>query len=158
MKLLVFVAVFAIFLAFSEAKRCRSGEDCKEDECCIVKGFIFLRRGECQKLAQKGERCSEEEDTEGFLDQKYRNHCPCAGGLSCEPTEVKDLPFGITLKYDERCVGDVTVPTPTEPEPEPETEEPKTEEPEPEPETEEPEPEPETEEPEPEPEDPEPEQ
>ncbi|GBO40393.1 hypothetical protein AVEN_203305-1, partial [Araneus ventricosus] len=91
------------------------------------------------------EHCSEEEEAHGFFDVKYHQHCPCAAGLSCEPTEIKEIPFIGTIKIDERCVGDGSHTTPAEPEPETEEPEPETEEPEPEPETEEPEPEPETE-------------
>ncbi|CAL1263270.1 unnamed protein product [Larinioides sclopetarius] len=141
MKLLLAAAVLTIFLAISEAKRCRSSEECSEDECCVAKGIFGFRKGECRKLAQNGEECSEKEDAVGFLDEQYIHHCPCASGLSCEPSEVKDLPFIGTIKIDERCVGDSSHTTPAEPEPETEEPEPETEEPEPEPETEEPEPE-----------------
>ncbi|GIY61978.1 uncharacterized protein CDAR_78741 [Caerostris darwini] len=146
MKVIVFCVVLVAFLAISEARtRCHDNDDCEDDECCIAKGVFGIRKGVCRKLAEKktdkciDESCSEEEETYGFFDHKYVDHCPCASGLSCEPTEVKDLPFIGTIKIDERCVeGEQT--TPAEPEPETETE------PEPEPETEpEPEPEPETE-------------
>ncbi|CAL1263272.1 unnamed protein product [Larinioides sclopetarius] len=145
MKLLLFAAVLTIFFAIGEAKRCRSGDECAEDECCVARGIFSFRRGDCKKLAQIGEYCSEEQEVHGFFDVNYHHHCPCAAGLSCEPTETKELPFVGTIKFEERCVGDGSHTTPSEPEPE-------TEEPEPEPETAEPEPEPETEEPEPEPE------
>ncbi|GIX99867.1 uncharacterized protein CEXT_164411 [Caerostris extrusa] len=148
MKVLVFCVVLVAFLAIGEARtRCHDNDDCEEDECCIAKGVFGIRKGVCTRLAEKDESCSEEEETYGFFDHKYVDYCPCASGLSCEPSEVKELPFIGTIKIDERCV-DVEQTTPAEPEPETETEpEPETEtEPEPEPETEpEPEPEPETE-------------
>ncbi|GIY61979.1 uncharacterized protein CDAR_78751 [Caerostris darwini] len=164
MKVIVFCVVLVAFLAIVEArKKCRSNEECDEDECCIARRILGFLKGNCKKLAAKGESCSEEDESLGFLDHKYVEHCPCVSGLSCEPTEIKSLPFIGTVRIDERCVeGEQTTPTEpkpetqtepepvtqTEPEPQTQTEpEPKTEtEPEPEPETKtEPEPEPKTE-------------
>ncbi|GFT86084.1 uncharacterized protein TNCV_3256991 [Trichonephila clavipes] len=124
MKVLVVALVLVACLALGEAKRCRSSEDCDDNECCVARGIFGFRRGSCKKLAQKDEACSEKEDVVSFLDEQYLGHCPCVDGLSCEPTEVKDLPFIGTVKIDERCVEGGSQTTPAEPEPEPETEAP----------------------------------
>ncbi|CAL1263273.1 unnamed protein product [Larinioides sclopetarius] len=113
MKVLLAAGFLTVFVALGAAERCRSSDDCKADECCISKGFIIFRRGECVKLAQKGEKCSEEHEAHGFFDQQYEHHCPCASGLTCEPTESKDTFFG-TIKINPRCVGDLAHTTPAE--------------------------------------------
>ncbi|GFY58143.1 uncharacterized protein TNIN_406861 [Trichonephila inaurata madagascariensis] len=122
MKVLVVALVLVACLALGESKRCKTSEDCAADECCVARGVFIFRRGNCKKLAQKEEACSTEEDTLPFMDEQYIGHCPCVAGLSCEPTEIKDLPFIGTVKIDERCVEGDSQTTPAEPEPEPEPE------------------------------------
>ncbi|GBM61951.1 hypothetical protein AVEN_60809-1 [Araneus ventricosus] len=113
MKFLLVACLLTVFLALGAAEKCRSSDDCEADECCISKRFLIFSRGECVKLAQRGEKCSEEHEAHGFFDQQYEHHCPCASGLTCEPTESRDTWFG-TIKVNPRCVGDLAHTTPAE--------------------------------------------
>ncbi|GBM61952.1 hypothetical protein AVEN_60810-1 [Araneus ventricosus] len=127
MRFLVLGVIIAVFLAVVEAKRCRSAQDCADDECCIAKSFLSFRKGNCEKLAQKGDSCSEDDEGIGPNNEQYIGHCPCDLGLSCQPTQVKDLPFIGTVRYDERCVEEgarTTVAKPETETPEPETDAP----------------------------------
>ncbi|KAF8794951.1 hypothetical protein HNY73_002859 [Argiope bruennichi] len=116
MRLLILWLLIVVSLASAKNKRCNSSEDCEDDECCIAKSFLLYRKGDCRKLAQKGDSCSEDDESIGFLHEQYIGHCPCDLGLSCQPTQVKDLPFIGTVRYDEKCVEDVSTTTATEPE------------------------------------------
>ncbi|GIX99869.1 hypothetical protein CEXT_164421 [Caerostris extrusa] len=117
---------------------------------------LILRNNDYREILRYvGESCSEEDESVGFFDHKYVDHCPCVSGLSCEPTEIKAClsskgKYGFfivigTVRIDERCVeGEQT--TPTEPKPETQTEPEPVTQTEPEPKTEtEPEPKTETE-------------
>ncbi|GFU30760.1 hypothetical protein NPIL_111201 [Nephila pilipes] len=55
MKVLAVTLMLLACLALGEAKRCRSAQDCDDDECCVARGIFGIRHGRCQKLAKKGE-------------------------------------------------------------------------------------------------------
>ncbi|XP_055931454.1 venom protein 164-like [Argiope bruennichi] len=109
MKLLLAAALFTVFLVAGEAGRCRSQDECKSDECCVSRGVLFYRRGECEPLGQKGQKCSENLDARG---ERYVYHCPCAAGLACE-LETKNTWFG-TVKVNPKCVEDIAHTTPAQ--------------------------------------------
>ncbi|XP_015928445.1 U1-hexatoxin-Iw1c [Parasteatoda tepidariorum] len=128
MKIFCIALCLAVFLAV-EGKRCSGPDDCEADQCCIARSILGFVKGDCKKLASKGDRCSVEDDRLPFHGEKYILFCPCGNGLSCEPTEVKDIPFIGTIRLDERCTEGVTTAPPPEastkpeePEPEPDTE------------------------------------
>ncbi|GIY61981.1 hypothetical protein CDAR_78771 [Caerostris darwini] len=102
MKVLVFCAAFIASLALGDERPCGSSDDCGADECC-------LSRGVCSKLRQKGERCM---TIQVMIDEKYMILCPCASGLSCQPT----LTVGtIRILRGRQCLEEGSTATSTSP-------------------------------------------
>ncbi|XP_055932118.1 uncharacterized protein LOC129962389 [Argiope bruennichi] len=79
---------------------CDAAEDCEADQCCVVSGPFFFRKGKCVKLATEGKSCSPEELA---LNGRFIGRCPCAEGLSCEPRRTVETKQGI-IRINDRCV------------------------------------------------------
>ncbi|XP_015911061.1 toxin CSTX-20 [Parasteatoda tepidariorum] len=135
--------VLTLFFAYATVslgvRRCKSAEDCEEDECCVKYTVAAFLGGVCRELREEGKTCTpiikkdQEEDPNMYLFQ-----CPCKAGLECVGSIEKTI-FGHVVKHKPKCVVPEKEDLSTVKPPERETTEP---EPEPEPETAEPEPEP----------------
>ncbi|KAG8189176.1 hypothetical protein JTE90_013710 [Oedothorax gibbosus] len=108
-KFIMKLAVFTIVLAFGlivadEVKRCGSSADCGEDECCIVHGFFGLGRGNCKKLAAKDEVCNQKDAyVKAVHGNQYLLFCPCASGLECVVSKVKEFPIIGNVTLEQTC-------------------------------------------------------
>ncbi|GBO44961.1 hypothetical protein AVEN_5366-1 [Araneus ventricosus] len=74
---LVVVSVTTVF-----AKRCETGDDCEEDECCL--NYVSFG-GHCQKLTPEGQSCTPLVNDVEKKPDMYHFQCPCKEGLKCVP-------------------------------------------------------------------------
>ncbi|KAG8189179.1 hypothetical protein JTE90_013713 [Oedothorax gibbosus] len=107
MKLIALCLLFAVKLACCQIKelRCHKTADCEVGQCCVARSIFGFDRGDCKYFSKIGQNCSSESL---FSIDQYFLHCPCEQELSCEPTEIKELPMIGTIKIDERCVEGTT--------------------------------------------------
>ncbi|GFT15257.1 prokineticin domain-containing protein [Nephila pilipes] len=64
-------------------KRCKSAEECEDDECCVNYVLVPFFGGRCQKLRGEGEVCTIIEKEDGEKPDMYHFLCPCKSGLEC---------------------------------------------------------------------------
>ncbi|GIY41137.1 uncharacterized protein CDAR_603721 [Caerostris darwini] len=95
---LVVVSATCVF-----AKKCKTSDECDEDECCVVYPIVSFFGGNCKKYRQEGEACpiidsnaDEKPDVHHFL-------CPCKEGLECVPDRESKITDNITIRRPE-CV------------------------------------------------------
>ncbi|KAF8795270.1 Toxin CSTX-20 like protein [Argiope bruennichi] len=91
------------------AKRCKSNDDCEEDECCVNFILVSWFGGHCQKYKQEGEICPIIDADEDEKPDMYHFMCPCKEGLECQPDKEFKIGEHIIVKQP-GCVapGEVT--------------------------------------------------
>uniref|UniRef100_A0A4Q8K273 U79-Liphistoxin-Lsp1a_1 n=1 Tax=Liphistius sp. SGP-2016 TaxID=1905180 RepID=A0A4Q8K273_9ARAC len=81
MRILLLLFFIATLVTNLKAKNCKSHSECRPDECCMTRSYLF---GGCRSMGQIGSSCYTE-TIKSHMGDMFMKQCPCAEGLQCVP-------------------------------------------------------------------------